>query len=97
MYTKTIALVLALGLCGCGEDRQCSPRGWVVSKQHTGAYTTMIMVGKVWVPQFHPATWTVRYRDLNGPESEDSVCQCGAIEQDWNMVRLHEVFDCSKN
>ena len=85
---KLVASVgLGLGvltMAGCATAEAQPGPATVVRHEYTAPYTTLIPVGKVWVPQFHPADYDLIV-DQCGREGDQFADERGCVELDLDV------------
>lgn len=85
-----LVIPFAIGIASSIEEDSKPFNGYVYKKTYTPAYTSMVLVGKVLVPQSHPPRWNFV---LNAPNSSDQR-SCDVPEQTWTEVELGQEFHC---
>lgn len=95
--TATVLLALGLGsaaLVGCGANAEIKDNvpAKVLGHDYTAPYTTFIPVGKIIVPQFHPAEYDLEVRqcDRVGDEGADKDgCVTAQVSVDEDTYNDH--------
>ena len=80
---------VALGgalVSGCSDEAKISS-GTVYSKEHQDSYVTIMPIGKVMMPIFHPERYEISFKQCKEPEKQN----CRTNEEDVDKAKYDSI------